>query len=1042
MNQDLIRLATCLSGTLNDDNTLRKAAEEELNQLGKNPQELLPYLLQLISTSHPDLTSQLKNSAAINLKKAVKEMCDSAGTTKDLRVYLANSIFAVLSSALLDSSVRGSLGYALVPVFSGQSEVLTAFLPNLINTMTSGNCTSLGPIKAIKSIYSGFVQNPVLFPFFKKFLPSFIEIAKNAVGNLQRALHEQNNALAYESTEVLFEWATAINSIFEYFDISSKESVGEIKDIVELPQIFAEIINLVIPDPELAGPSILNISANHLNIKLNQAKTQIFQCFNLILQYLIENKKKIAEKEGSDKVITAVGLDMPDSPYLNSLEGLIPTIMSSLKCLCSLPSIDKLLESEYISEFFVELLLIFNKLTADNRYTQYFIHTYQDLIVNITLPLLKSTLSDIETFEDSPEEFVALNSDICERQESETVKSTAAQMLESLCSKIDGALRFLISFTGQVVDWTISKRDIQEYSDLPMFANSVILSTSEELKIETCLLSICIVSFSAGKRRDLAKMIENLLLTHLNSLYMSGTGLIKNRLCMLIHYYCEFIFVEDDTAFHSLLLVVLNCANPQVNSFPSVNVQASETLNYMLQEEDVIVRIYSYIPEIITSLIQLIDCQHNKAFFEALQETITTNMPLIMPHLALLVPKLIGKVLSEMEERKNKNKKNKTSIIIVKCWNIIRAIIEYHNLTTEQILELESQFSPLLEKIKNPKEIDFDDDIILFEVTVMRRCKTVTNIAWSIFAQLPLVQEKYDNTFVQLFQILNCYIFYGSEVLKNNQEGLALISEMCGKCLFAVYKSKINEATNAEAALIYHQMLYTFKGLLNEILPNILAFAILKLTTPVKNDFFRARLIGIILAGFNYDCALTLRILTTSSTSSGETYFEYIFSEITKNASIFQHPYDKKVAVSGLSSFFSNPELSNTFALIFQIMIEILGNTWKSILPFSPNIKLDEEGALNSIKDSLKDFNSEEMEASLGLTTYLTPLDNFDDYDYFRTLVQSFQRQDLEIFVKSLNKIQVEQLTRILQSKRVSVGENPAHTEVRKIVKAKAKVYN
>ena len=209
------------------------------------------------------------------------------------------------------------------------------------------------------------------------------------------------------------------------------------------------------------------------------------------------------------------------------------------------------------------------------------------------------------------------------------------------------------------------------------------IQTSEELRIETCLLSVCIVNYAVGRRRDLCKIIEAMLVTHLNSLYTNGTGLIKNRVCMVIQYYCQFLFPEEEQAFKSLLLVILNCCNPSLNNIPSVNIQASETLSYMLQEEEVIVRIYSYIPELITSLTQLVDFQSSKAFFEALQEIITSNTALVLPYLSTLVPSLINKVISETNARRDKKKK--TSIIIVKCWNIIRTLIECKNLTNNQI---------------------------------------------------------------------------------------------------------------------------------------------------------------------------------------------------------------------------------------------------------------------------------------------------------------------------------------------------------------------
>ena len=331
---------------------------------------------------------------------------------------------------------------------------------------------------------------------------------------------------------------------------------------------------------------------------------------------------------------------------------------------------------------------------------------------------------------------------------------------------------------------------------------------------------------------------------------------------------------------------------------------------------------------------------------------------------------------------------------------------------------------------------------MLFEVSVMRRCEMVTQIGWNIFSHLTAVQEKYDNTFIQLFQILNCYIYYGKDTFSQNPELLTTVSNMCGKCLFAIYKSKINEATNAEAALIFQQMFFTFRGQMDNLLPSIFAFVILKLTTPIKNNFFKARLIGVILAGFSYNFNLALQVLRTSNMPTGQSYFEYIFEEITKNSSIFKHPYDKKVAISGLTSFFSNPELVHTYSVVFQLIIEILSTNWKDLIPTKPILSMNEEGNMKELEESLKAFNSEEMEASLGLTTYLTPLDQFDDYDFFRDLIKSFQKQDLAILMKSLNKIQTDNLYKIMQTKRIPIGDNPGHTDARIKLKPKYKNKN
>lgn len=1031
MNEGLVKVAETLAGTLKDDNISRKEAEKELVKLSSNPAEYFANLIQVIVTNHPEISNQLKNAAALAVKRLVKELTEVSMKIEE-RTYFVTHIFSALISNGIDNMLRGSLGYALVPLFSNQAEVLSAFLPLLNSSMAAENSSLFGSLRAIKSIYGGFVMNPVLFPFFKRIMPGLVQIAAKSVLLFNNSLQVQNQVQALESVEVLSEWSSTVNTIFEYFDITCKDNLSEIKNYSELSDVFRDVIMIVLPDSGVGQPSLINVTPTQIAIKLNQAKTQLVQGINVIVQYLMENRKKIAEKENKDRFLTPVGLDLPESPFLNLIGDLLHPIISTLQVIVNTLDMNQLLEFEYVSEIFIEVILLVQKSCMDNRFILFFNENYPAIIVNICLPLLKCTQLDMETFEESPEEFVSLSADVCERQESETVKSTSAGLLEAICSKVDGSLKFLLGFNKQLIVNVVTQQPLDSASMLAPFLGSEFLKSSDELKVETALLSFCIVSFMVVKRADLTKEIEKFLFELLNNLFVNGTGLIKNRLCMLIHYYCEYIFQDEEESFKSLLLVVLSSCDPNKIKIPSVNFQASETLSNMLQDEEIVSRIYQYLPEIVTSLISLVDFQDSKPFFEALQEIITNNTNLIIPHIHQLVPSLIKKVVKEVELKKNK--KSKTSIVIVKCWNIIRHLVECKNLNTQAVLELEQMFLPLFRYIEDPKSIEFDDDIILFEVSVMRRCEIVTEIGWNIFSQLGKVQEKYDNTFVQLFQILNCYIVYGKQVLVNNMEMLKNICEMCGKCLFAVFKSKINEATNAEGALIFHQILFTFLGLIDELVPTILGYAVLKLSTIIRQDFFKARILGIILAAFSYNYELTSKILNSSYLPSGDSYMKFILKEIMTNTHIFKHPYDKKVAIKGLINFFLHAEPQDKL-IIFQILIEVLSTNWKDVVSLAQGFKID--GKDVDLKENFKDFNSEELEANLALSTFIHPLVEFDEFGVFREMVKEFRAEDLDKVIKSLNKIQVEKLMNVLKSKRVQIGNTAEQTDVRRVVKAK-----
>ena len=300
-------------------------------------------------------------------------------------------------------------------------------------------------------------------------------------------------------------------------------------------------------------------------------------------------------------------------------------------------------------------------------------------------------------------------------------------------------------------------------------------------------------------------------------------------------------------------------------------------------------------------MVQLIPVQSSVQFFEALQEIISANFPVVLEHVAQLVLLLVNKIQTVVAECiQDEGKKKKKTIFIIKSWNILRFISAHKALPNEKLLEIEQTLLPVFEYIRSPKDIEFDDDILLFEVSLMRKCQTVTQAGWTLFSQLKLVQEKYEGTFLQLFPILNCYLYYGKDMFASQPEYLKSVADMCGKCIFAVFKSKVNEAANSEGALIYQQILHTFPKAVDALLESIFSFTLMRLMSQVSHNFFRVRLLGVILSGFAYDACKTVGILSSSATPENESYLVFALRLIFQSAHLFTHTYDRKGAALGL----------------------------------------------------------------------------------------------------------------------------------------------
>ena len=194
------------------------------------------------------------------------------------------------------------------------------------------------------------------------------------------------------------------------------------------------------------------------------------------------------------------------------------------------------------------------------------------------------------------------------------------------------------------------------------FISSSLFKFSAETIVETILFNFSVMHSVAVNRKDLISLLENLFSTHLPFFYTAGP-LIKNRVCLMIKYYLSYLFFHEENSFLEIIQYVLFCCKEK--SFAIVNIQASETLAFLLQEEDVLLRIYNFLPSIISSLIETLKYQNNKQFFEVFFEIIELNIEHIILHLSDLMLNLVSKI-AEVQRNSYENKK-KDKIIIDKC---------------------------------------------------------------------------------------------------------------------------------------------------------------------------------------------------------------------------------------------------------------------------------------------------------------------------------------------------------------------------------------
>lgn len=213
--------------------------------------------------------------------------------------------------------------------------------------------------------------------------------------------------------------------------------------------------------------------------------------------------------------------------------------------------------------------------------------------------LTTSEKEEIDAVED-PKEFINLAIDVWDKQESKTIKTQAAKCLEAFADKIDGWISFLSMFWIQAIDWYINGNHNNAQSQLNYlvlieFYKQRFLSTNRpEVIIETCLLSLTIVSYLLPKRVDIIAGLDVIVKRNLEAL-ISSHVLIQSRLAIFLGYFADILFKGDDEKFKMCLLNFLLGSISYPEDSIVVGYQSCETLVTLIGDKLLIPKIENYV---------------------------------------------------------------------------------------------------------------------------------------------------------------------------------------------------------------------------------------------------------------------------------------------------------------------------------------------------------------------------------------------------------------------------------------------------------------
>jgi hypothetical protein len=169
---------------------------------------------------------------------------------------------------------------------------------------------------------------------------------------------------------------------------------------------------------------------------------------------------------------------------------------------------------------------------------------------------------------------------------------------------------------------------------------------------------------------------------------------------------------------------------------------------------------------------------------------------------------LVQRILSELKICHEKGERN--NIVINKCWNVIRQIVEIPTFIPTLYNQIEEQLKPLFQFIIEPTKIEFEDEIVLVLKTFIKKTHVVSNVLWEMFPYLEKVFEKNKQCFGNLLDTLNYFLIYGKEGLAVNRNNLGVLISLASKSLFSTEPNITIQ--NSEGAILFQLLFQVYAG--------------------------------------------------------------------------------------------------------------------------------------------------------------------------------------------------------------------------------------
>ena len=1066
----------CLKNTYSSpDKAVREQSEKKLDEL-KNQDivEFTSQLIQILRTNTSEIDKNLKLSIILLLKRSLKEKIEKEEITKDQVIQLIQQFILLLVNPSLSKKELENL----IVIFSllleaVNEEVLIEIIKYInkeISSMPLGSCN--GVISIIIAVIS---SQSISKKNYTWILTTTLEMGYGMLSNLYREFEKinfENNLDDYLKLNDMF------SNFFEFLFIGNFKSSKRFKIKEE------KIENLFYSMFIIGAKLLVNIKSNNDNKiiswtdndkfdkNINTLKIKIIKFLNLQINDFgdfIYDKNKIGVISQLTKII------MTDLGWI---------IMNKYSNIMKLETEDenKLYKDNNYSLLIAYMFIYLKRVLKKDNFIKEFTSEFNNMYKNILLPLLINTQLDEEiAFEnDTVNGYIIDINDILNENKNKNIKSTVAALIKLFYEKNNISNEFIIKYTLGLLEFLI-KGNNNYINDKNIFnENDIIIillkAYNKEKIITTLFLVLNIISEIDNEQNDL--YLRDFFQSIFDFCLKIDNIILKHQIIIFISNYSLRFFESDSIAFESNISYLFNSLF-DINN-PLISNSASDALQNFFKKK------YDEDPNIKTTILKAAINNFNNFekgiknvrisnFFEILYQILINFDRLDNDFFIKIFEKICNRINVEEERhrrlkfkvKKEKNKIKKKAmeqtnstddynIIINKCFNIIRMLMNSKIFVVKNETQIEQCLTPLIQYMENPEKIDFDEDLVNSIYLLIIHTNKITPISFNLLLNLHKYCKKISGILLDMYELLNAYLAYGTDQILGNDNYL--------NALFLSFQEGIKSTKFKNSpfytCLLIQTWIINCDKINQKFIADLVDIIIQKIFIIIKeynanennnlgdDNYNFLGFVTLIIAGLiNYSNVIINQLNKYSCASNLKGWLDIINNE---NEPGFE--YEIKILIYSISTIIQRNILKDDIGYLLNVCIELLNSQGYNA---KFELKKETKKLFNNFKDDEQsdeeDNSYEEMddyqEIKDLIKRTINPIKAMDEFKIFNDLLIYLKNNRNDIYIKwenSLNEKQKQNIYKLLGTKRINITINKKdNVQVpRRIVSIKRNINN